>query len=661
LEPNQRNGGDHPLAVSQVIPAGAYRGRKVQFSGYLRSEGGAVAVLAMLNVIGYQAANLVMVPQAGGGSDWVQITQTYDVPDDPNVKLVLACMVNGHSGAAWFDDVSVVPQGATGAAERPSISAPAVSASPAVLQAAVEVDAANVIRQIPRTLFGTNIEWRWNASALWQEDARQPYPEIVRLTRDLGVSLIRYPGGVYSDFYHWRNGIGPYEKRPEVLHEPGKNDRSRPNFGTDEALNFAQQTNARLLITVNAGTGSPQEAGEWVRYVNGQNERVQYWEVGNELYINSDSPTSKPITVNPATYAARFEEFARAMRAADPRIKLLAIGGENRDRYAVVGYPDWDRTVLERCGDQMDFIAVHNGYAPALIQDNYDVRTVYRAMLAAPVLIARNLKTIAEQIDQYARARASQIGIAVTEWGPLFQFDYGGRYVDHPKTLGSALFAASALKAFIESPKTEIANFWMLNDFSVLGWISSRNGKFPPSPDWAPTARYYALQLYTRHFGDRLVASKVSGPTYDSEAVGLIDAVQNVPYLDVVSSLSPDGRSLYIMAINKHFDSAIDASLSVRGFQPASLATAWTLTGIGIDANTGTTVIQVPGLHWGRQAEDPQNPRFYKGSPGEVTLSSSNVSGIGPQFTYRFPAHSVTSLMLTGATDRETKAAKSKV
>jgi alpha-N-arabinofuranosidase len=181
----------------------------------------------------------------------------------------------------------------------------------------------------------------------------------------------------------------------------------------------------------------------------------------------------------------------------------------------------------------------------------------------------------------------------------------------------------------------------------VLGWIGSRDGRVPPVPDWAPTARYFAFQLFTRHFGEQLLRSQAVSPTYDSEAVGLIDAVKDVPYLDIVSSLSSDGRKLYIIAINKHFDSAIKADIGLRSFQPASSGTAWTLTGTGIDANTGTTALQ--GLLHGKGTEDQQNPRFSKGGTGEVTLSSSEVTGVKNRFAYRFPPHSVTSLELTRA------------
>lgn len=642
LQPNNRNGGFHPLAIFQVIPAGEFRGQRVTFSGFLRAEGGAIATLGMLNFVRGKPSNLVTVEHTGGAG-WTQRSMVYDVPDDASVQLILSCHVQGTSGSAWFDDVSVTPYVAA-RGDRP----PVPTVAPGALKASAEIDASKVLRVIPRTLYGTNVEWIWGGNLLWDEKAGRLAPELVRLTGDLGVTLIRFPGGQYSDFYPWKSGIGPMQSRREVLHAKGKQDRSRPTLGTDEALDFAARVNSELLITVNAGSGTAREAAEWVSYVNRKSRRVNYWEVGNELYMNEGSATSKAVTVNPSLYATRFREFAQAMRGADAGIKVGAIGGENQGLYAGVTYPKWNQTVLEKAGDQMDFLAVHNAYAPAVFfGDKQDVRTVYKGMLAAPVLIARNLETVSRQIGQYAPAHASRIKIAITEWGPYFSLDPKSRYVDHNKTLGSALFVASALKAFIESPQTDIANFFLLNDVSVVGWIGSRNGEIPPNPDWAPSARYYAFQLYTRHFGERLVSSRASGPTFDSETVGLIDAVRGAPYLDIVSSLSADGRTLYVMAINKHFDSSIEGTISIKGFEPRDGGVAWTLNGTGIDAHTGTTPLKIPGLSWARQAEDDQNPRFSRGGANEVTLTSSAVKGMGRQFTYQFPAHSVTSLVLT--------------
>ena len=646
LEPNRRNETNQPLAIRQEIPAAALRGKKIEVSGRVRTQGEAKGTIAMLSMVGGKLGNLVTFT-SGENSDWASVGGAYDVPDDPSVRIFLALWVTGRDGAAWFDNIAIAPPGSV-ASGADTVGAGGSTQGGAPLVASVEVDAGTLVRRIPRTLFGTNMEWKWNGTAMWQEEQRRIDPKGLKLTQEMGVTLLRFPGGVFSDHYHWKEGVGPIERRPMVKHEPGKDERSKPNFGTDEALEFARQFGGELLITVNAGTGTAQEAADWVRYVNAKELRVRFWEVGNELYIKNDSPMSKATAIDPVTYAARFQEFARAMRAADPRIKVGAIGGENYGRYAIVSYPNWNRTVLERVGDQMDFLAIHNSYAPVLIDENVELRTVYAAMLAAPILFAQNLKTVARQIADYVPARSSRPFIAVTEWGPIFQYDHKGRYVDHPKTLGTAIFAASAMKAFIESPQTEIANFWMLNDFSVLGWLGSLDGSFPPPrPDWAPTARYFAFQLFTRHFGEQLVQSQATGPTFDSQAVGLTEAVKGAPYVEVVSSLSADGRQLFVIVINKHFDNPVEASIKIKGFAPAKSGTAWTLSGTGIDANTGTTVLKVPGLMWGKQVEDSRHRRFNKGGPGEVTLISSPIGVLGSNFTYRFDPRSVTSLVLT--------------
>jgi alpha-N-arabinofuranosidase len=437
-------------------------------------------------------------------------------------------------------------------------------------------------------------------------------------------------------------GIGPAGKRQQSAHLPD-GPKSVHTFGTDEALAFARATGSRLLITVNAGTGTADEAAAWVRYVNDrqgasdQANRVEYWEVGNELYGKGGA--ADQVTLPPDRYAERFLKFAEAMRAADSNIRIGAIGGENFGLYRMNGYPDWNRVVLSRAADRMDFLAVHNAYAPMVFVDRGDdVRTVYAAMLAAPVLIAENLATLSKQIDEFAPRRASAIRIAVTEWGPWFQADPKGRFLDHVKTLGSALFVASTLKTFIESPRTDIANAFKLVDNAYLGWIGPRRGHY------VPKAPYYALQMYTHHFGSILVHTRTESPINESAPVGLVAAVPRVPYLDVLSGLSEDGKTLYLMAVNKHLDTPITAAIRIQGFAPGTQARSWTLNGSGIDAHTGTELPTIPGLNWGRQAADQPRGQFHAGGSGEVAITTGTVGEIAETFQYTFPAHSVTAI-----------------
>jgi hypothetical protein len=174
----------------------------------------------------------------------------------------------------------------------------------------------------------------------------------------------------------------------------------------------------------------------------------------------------------------------------------------------------------------------------------------------------------------------------------------------------------------------------------MVGQLGTRQGVF------IPNSQYYALQMYRLHFGTQLVPTAASGPTYNSTAVGDVPAVNNVPYLDIVSSLSADGTKLYIMAVNKHFDSPIQTTFTINDFTPTGSGTAWYLSGSGIDANTGT---DWPPLGYGFiPAQNPENPQFLKGNPAAIVSSSLPVSIFANTFTFTFGAHSVTSLEIDG-------------
>ncbi|MBL4621723.1 MAG: hypothetical protein JKY89_04920 [Immundisolibacteraceae bacterium] len=667
LFPNKKNDASFPLSVAQEIPTQGLRGKKIHLSGYLSTEPGAVGLIGIMSSVKGSSGKFEMLSQIPNGNQWQFNSMSYLVPDDPSVKLYVSLIVSGTTGSVGFDDVRIsrnglprtdtkVPAGSAGSDQvRISPSSVARIESPVSteckdsgLKAAIKISADDLVREIPDSMFGANIEWPWNATGLWNEGQQRVDPKGKGLTKALGVKLIRFPGGIDSDFYHWRDGIGAFSKRPEVKYRAGNVGKTRPNFGTDEALAFAEDLGGELLITVNAGTGTAEEAADWVRYVNKDQLRVRYWEVGNELYISSAEPHTKSITINGESYADRFLEFAKAMKNADPRIKVGAIGGLNEGIYQQMSYPDWNVALFEKAADYIDFLAVHNAYAPILTGDEKDqtVGDVYKAMFARPVSIANNLRRQTAQIEKYFGDDRARPFIAVTEWGPIFQFFHEGKFVDHPKTLGSAIYSASTFKVLLESPLTQISAFWMLNDFSALGWMGSLNDHFPPAPEWAETARYYSYQMFSKHFGSWVVETSVESPTFDNVRVGWSDSHRKVPYLEVITSLSKSGDSLHVLVINKHFDEPIYSNLAIDGFTPSGKGVQWQLTGQGVDAHTGTKVIKVPWITWGEQEGFENNPRFHRGGQEEIVMNSKKISGIESNFSRCFPPMSVTTLIL---------------
>jgi alpha-N-arabinofuranosidase len=639
LIPNQNNNrhgiAGTPLAVGQGFPAERFRGKKLYVSGWLGAEGAATAVLGLYALKKDGSVELVELTQGASNGKLVYLDDALNVSNDRNILyIILNCYVDGTSGAAYFDDLFV------GLAERPAALSTQDQPPAAPPTAEVIVNADRDIRPIPPAIYGTNVEWIRNANGLIDPRTKGLDEHMVTLAQDLGVSLLRFPGGIFCDFYHWKNGIGPLASRPVSLHMPGSDEKSPNNFGTDEALALSQRLGAPLLITVNIVTGTPQEAVEWLQYIRartgpGKAPPVTYWELGNENYIKGSDPYLKAATMGPDEYARRFTEFAQALKAADPSIKTGAISNENYGRNITPSYPDWTEQVLAETASLVDFVAVHNAYVPMVIDPRgLSVREVYAGMLAAPQLVSQSLQRVSDMIGRYDRT--GRIKIAVTEWGPMFHVLPSSPYVDHVKTLGSALYAASVMQSFLLAQRVEVADFFKLSDLLFMGWIGNRQG------NWIPNAPYYALQLYTHHFGNVVVDSTTQVPGYRTRAIGWVDPVSNAPYLALLASRGADRKKLYLMAVNRNFDQDIPAAIEIRGAKPTGRGVAWILTGSGIDANTGTELPKSGA--WARQASDDGNPRFDKGQPDEITLKPEDVSGIGPRFIYVVPKHSVVSL-----------------
>lgn len=624
LRPNGSNSGEKLLGVGQLFNAEALRGREVEVRARLAGRDGANAIVGVHALGKGGDLGFVQLRQGDSQGALVAKAQTLTIAQDAE-NIVVYAIVEGKRGEALFDDITVTPRGASPAAARPETAGAAT----------IQVDVRNPVRTIPRDLYGTNVEWIFDGQGLWASAGKRLDPDAIRLTRELGVPLLRFPGGVFSDFYHWRDGLGPQGERPTTRHYPG-GPESRHSFGLPELNRFARQVGADLLLTVNVGTGTPQEAADWVRHMQGKDQaEVRYWEIGNELYMEGDLSGAH---MGPKAYAQRFLEFARAMRQVDPAIKLGGIGGLNYGRYRFIADDRWSEILLQKAAPEMDFLAIHNAYAPVVIgaSESVDPRAVYYSMLAAPTLIEQNLREVSELLARH-ESPSRPIAIAITEWGPFFHILPENPWVDHIKTMGSALFVASTLNTFLRSPRVEIATFFKLTDHGFMGWIGQRDGRF------AATAPYLVFQLYREALGETLVQTRAVGPTFNGGGIGVVDPVRDVPYLDAVATF--DDGVLSLVVTNKSDTRPMVTTLDVQGISGYQRARYKTISSDSLDAHTGTELPRIPGLRWARQVNLAQ---FDKGAPGQIRVESGELErGEGPP-TFRFPPLSVTHLRFEG-------------
>lgn len=496
-----------------------------------------------------------------------------------------------------------------------------------------EVDPDHVLRAVPRGIFGTNLEWFNNADGLSAADG-SVNPEWSRLAREQGIDNIRFPGGTLSDFYHWRDGIGPVSKRP-VRDHPTDSGKSPNVMGTPEFLRFCQSAAARPLITVNAGTADAAEAAEWVAYCNAPNnvERaadglsapaaVQLWEIGNELYLPGNPTDKKIITVPPAVYADRFLEFASAMRKVDPSIKLMAIGTANPTQVALP-YPDWSDVLLQKAAAQMDYIAVHNAYFPMIFgQTGLTTKEVYQSLMAAPEAVERSLQTLDTLISKYEKGR--HIEIAVTEWGALFSFDPD--WIDHVKTMGTAVYFARLMQVFLGQPRVTVANYFKFTDRSFMGWVGY---------DRKPKIPYYVIQLFSQHFGTHLISATVESPKYSVKSVAITPA-STAPEITVVASIDDTGRKLFVNLVNRSWDTVHQVTLKTGHFTPSDKATAWILSAPGLTDHNGPDL--PPEFPSGLYNEPTQS----RNSAGPTTLEHKTIDIKSPILV---PPYSILTLEL---------------
>ncbi|MCL5744406.1 MAG: hypothetical protein M1541_10855, partial [Acidobacteria bacterium] len=376
-------------------------------------------------------------------------------------------------------------------------------------------------------------------------------PEMISMSKALKSPVVRY-GGNFTSGYHWRDGIGPMDKRITMLNQawgiPEYN-----HFGTGEFLRFCQLIGAEPQIALNLGSGTPQEAATWVQYVNshwGDHRGGLLWELGNELYGNWQLgyPTIDRI-------AERTRAFSAAVRKVDPKARLIGTG-QDPDHFA-----DWNARQFANAGEGFQYLSTHFvvGMASVLRRDaSKDFKA--ESGFALAVGLENRLREMHKQIEADPRSRG-KVKIAFTEWL------HAGRGSEVPDfhNMGGAICAAGFLNTLIRvSDFTPIADMTGLVEFGGI-WKKREQVYGVPA--------YYAFRMYSTADAVWPVASVTTGEGYDMhEGNRRIPEIPNVPYLDVVAALGANKDHLTLLCVNRNVKREIPARIRIAGFQADSQA-----------------------------------------------------------------------------------------
>ena len=253
-----------------------------------------------------------------------------------------------------------------------------------------------------------------SVDASWNYRASRWRTDLVEVTRALAPTLMRW-GGCFASYYRWKEGVGPRPKRPP-MHNLLWGGMETNHVGTHEFVEFCRLVGADPLFVVNFESdgrrhwarpargvnrlGTAKEAAEWVDYCNNPRNahrrrngaaaplRVPLWQIGNETSYDKNGFDCE-------TAARKTARFARAMRRADPGIKLIA--------WADSG---WAPRMVEVAGEHLDYLAFHSGYHSALPdsplnEDDYrtDADNTWRHLMTGADFAARKLDEMRQQTD----------------------------------------------------------------------------------------------------------------------------------------------------------------------------------------------------------------------------------------------------------------------
>lgn len=429
-------------------------------------------------------------------------------------------------------------------------------------------------------------------------------PDEVAFAKSMHVTELRF-GGNFSSYYHWRDGVGPEDKRVTMQNIawgiPEYN-----NFGTDEFLEFCDLIGAIPQFNLNMGSGSPEEAADWVRYIRAHHHGRVLYELGNELYgkWQVGYPTLEQL-------GSRTLAFSKAVRAVAPDAELIATGEvPARDN-------KWNEVQLSLPAGTLNDLSLHHIYGMNHLElDGATPDLVAAADYAAPVGIGTSLDHTQQQIDAHADLRG-KVHLAITEW--LFNSKgYGERNFTNeaPSWMneGGAVLAAGFLNQVLRRPDSvQITDMTGIMEFAGI-WKRREQVYAVPA--------FYAFQMYTAVKGDSVLPVSSDSGTYNVQnGVRGMANIQDVPYLDVVATRSADGKTLTLLCVNRDLDRALPTT-----FDLGDMHASGSVTGHQIKA----------GSRYERN--DEIEPQHILPAPVSATLSSSG------QLSIVLPHESVTAL-----------------
>jgi alpha-L-arabinofuranosidase len=435
-------------------------------------------------------------------------------------------------------------------------------------------------------------------------DAKGFRKDVLALVKELGPTIIRYPGGNFVSGYNWEDGVGPVDKRPARLDLAWFS--TEPNsFGTNEFMDWCKAAEVEPMLAVNLGTRGGDAARNLVEYCNHPGgsawsdlrrahgwekpHNVRFWCLGNEM----DGPWQMEYKTATA-YGTVAREAAKMMRWVDPTIELAVCGSSGR---TMPSYGEWEDTVIAHTFEQADYISLHT------YLNNYRQDTA--SFLASPDLMDRFIDEVTALADAVAAKRRSdkRMMLSFDEWNVWYRtrrnradrvkegWPIAPPILEEVYTMEDALaFGGACISLLNHADRVKTACLAQL--VNAIAPIMTETG----GAVWRQTIFFPFAQM-SRFGRGKVLRTLVESETYDSsyydprDAQELTFPVRDVPYLKI-AAVAGEGGSLSLFMLNRDLKQEMDVSLEARSFGRLAVSQALELRHDDLQA---TNTRNVPG------------------------------------------------------------------
>ncbi len=381
--------------------------------------------------------------------------------------------------------------------------------------------------------------------------------DVVQALRAIKIPVLRWPGGCFADEYHWKDGIGPREKRPTMVNTHWGGVTENNAFGTHEFMDLCEQLGCEPYICGNVGSGTVEEMADWVEYItfdgkspmadlrrqNGRDKpwKLRYFGVGNENWGCGGS-------MRPEFYADQFRRYQTYVRNfGENRVFKIACG-PNGANY------DWTTILMEQARRQMAGLAPHyycgSGRKSRSATEFTEIDWSFqlRNCLRIEEILSKHIE-IMDKADPQKR-----VGIMFDEWGAWHAVEPGTNpgFLYQQNSLRDAMVAGLTLNIFNNHcDRVRMAN--IAQTVNVLQAMILTDG-----PKMVLTPTYYVYYLYTVHHDATLLPTELTSPDYTFEA-------DKLPAMNVSASQDRDSK-IHVSLCNIDPHNSVSLKARVQGF-----------------------------------------------------------------------------------------------